>query len=100
MKSMMCLGKRYRRLLRQKDILSQSQMGQNNTGSGTNRNRASTYTLKMYNYETENKLYRANIRGPSFKKIEDEKYKIVKSMYKRKNPKCFRARAGKYRCGV
>ena len=78
----------YRRLLRQKDILSQSQMGQNNTGSGTNRNRASTYTLKMYNYETENKLYRANIRGPSFKKIEDEKYKIVKSMYKRKNPKC------------
>ena len=72
----------YRRLLRQKDILSQSQMGQNDTGSGTNRNRASTYTLKMYNYETENKLYRANIRGHT------KTNKIVKSMYKRKNQKC------------
>ena len=75
----------YRRLLRQKDILSQAQISQNNT---TSRNRASTYTLQMYNYKTENKLYRANICGPSFKKIEDEKYKTVKSIYKRKNPKC------------
>merc|ERR1711988_654027 len=42
----------------------------------------------MYDYKTEFEKYCRHIRGPSFKRVEDEKYNLVKSIYKSKNPKC------------